>query len=192
MWNLERFLVCFIDFVSKDFLQKTLSNYPTVFEYEYIKLCRLKMGLSIEEGEDYKLFIDGIKMLDQLSIDYTFFWRQLSNYNPQDKDSLKPIWDYYGNREELIQWLDQYSSRLSLENRSFVDRSTAMKKNNPKYILRNYIAQEVINDVEEGRSEKLKEWLEVLYHPFDEHPDFESYSRPTPPDLKEFIVSCSS
>ncbi len=192
MWNLERFLVCFIDFVSKDFLQKTLSTYPVIFENEYIRLCRQKMGLSIEGQDDYKLFIDGIKMLDYLSIDFTFFWRQLSNYHHHDKDSLNPIWDYYGHREELIQWLDNYSLRLSLESRSDAERSQEMKKNNPKYILRNYIAQEIINDVEQGRSEKLKEWLDILYHPFDEHPDFESYSKPTPPDLKQFIVSCSS
>jgi uncharacterized protein YdiU (UPF0061 family) len=192
MWNLERFLVCFIELVSKDFLQRTLSSYPVIFEKEYTSLCRKKLGLMKEEADDFKLFISALKMLDQLSIDYTFFWRELSNFRPGDRESLNGIWNYYGNRQELIDWLGDYSSRLTLESISSEDRSIQMKNNNPKFILRNYIAQEIIDDVEKGSSEKLQNWLEVLYRPFDEHVNFDSYSKPTPPELKNFVVSCSS
>jgi uncharacterized protein YdiU (UPF0061 family) len=192
MWNLERFLVCFIDLVSKDFLQKTLSSYPAIFEKEYTRLCRKKLGLIKEEADDFKLFISALKMLDQLSIDYTFFWRELSNFRAGDRESLNRIWNYYGNRQELIDWLNDYSNRLKLESISSEERSIQMKKNNPKFILRNYIAQEIIDDVEKGSSEKLQNWLEVLYNPFDEHENFDSYSKPTPSELKNFVVSCSS
>ena len=67
-----------------------------------------------------------------------------------------------------------------------------MKMNNPKYVLKNYIAQEVIKDVEAGNSGKLQEWLKVLYRPFDEHPTFEKYAQPTPSEFKNIEVSCSS
>jgi uncharacterized protein YdiU (UPF0061 family) len=192
MWNLERFLVCFIDLVSKDFLQRTLSSYPVIFENEYTSLCRKKLGLFTEEKDDFKLFMSALKMLNQLSIDYTFFWRELSNFRPENRESLNGIWIYYGNREELIDWLSDYSSRLKLESISDHERSIRMKKNNPKFILRNYIAQEIIDDVEKGSSDKLQQWLEVFYRPFDEHEHLESYSKPTPPELKNFVVSCSS
>ena len=67
-----------------------------------------------------------------------------------------------------------------------------MKSVNPKYVLRNYIAQEVIEEVEKRGNEKLKNWLKVLYAPFAEHPEYESYSKPTPTEKKNYIVSCSS
>ena len=67
-----------------------------------------------------------------------------------------------------------------------------MKSVNPKYVLKNYIAQEIIEEVEAGSSKKLGEWLKILYAPFDEHEEFHKYSRPTPPEHKNYEVSCSS
>ena len=71
-------------------------------------------------------------------------------------------------------------------------RQMEMKSLNPKYVLRNYNAQEIIEEVEKGGNEKLKNWLEILYSPFAEHSQFESYSRPTSTEKKNYSVSCSS
>lgn len=190
MWNLERLFVCFLKEVPREELEAILNEYPALFEKEYIKAARLKLGLQEEEADDFKLFIDIMQTLSFLSIDYTFFWRQLSGYT--DYESFSEIWNYYGHREELRNWLKLYDSRLSRERRNATERHAQMKKHNPKYVLKNYIAQEVIEDVEKGNSDKLKDWLNVLYDPFEEHPDFERYSRPTPPEHKDYEVSCSS
>lgn len=192
MWNLERFLVCFINLVPKDSLQNILSQYPVLFEKEYQLLCRKKMGLIKVEKDDFNLFIHALKMLDNLSLDYTYFWRELSKFKTDDWNSLDRIWSYYGQREEIKHWLNLYSHRLKNEEIPQFEREVLMKGNNPKYILRNYIAQEIIEDVERGSSKKLNDWLQVFYRPFDEHPEFEEYSKPTPPHLKNFTVSCSS
>lgn len=192
MWNLERILVCFMNIVPQETLEKILNEYPEHFEKEYLRLSRLKMGLITEEEDDYKLLVQALQMLSKLSIDYTFFWRQLTEYKTSRKESLKEIWDYYGRRDEVEEWLDLYSERLKRENSNDEERSLRMKKNNPKYVLKNYIAQEVIEDVEKGNSAKLEQWLNVLYSPFAEHPDFDKYSRPTPPEHKDYEVSCSS
>lgn len=192
MWNLERFMVCFMNLIQKEKLQETLNEYPDYFQEEYLRLSRLKMGLITVEEEDYKLMVEILQVLSHLSIDYTFFWRKLCDYKIGKKESFQDIWDYYGHREELITWLDKYSARLQREHSEDEARKERMKKNNPKYVLKNYIAQEVIQDVEEGRSEKLNQWLHILYHPFDEHAEFDSYARPTPPEKKNIVVSCSS
>ena len=71
-------------------------------------------------------------------------------------------------------------------------RQMEMKSVNPKYVLRNYIAQEIIEEVEKRGNEKLKNCLGILYSPFVEHPEYESYSRPTPTEKKNYSVSCSS
>lgn len=192
MWNLERFLVCFVHEVPREKLQEILNAYPDDFEKEYLRLSRIKMGLATEENEDFELLIGALNMLSTLSIDYTFFWRQLCQFRVGDHTSIKPLFDYYGNRQELIEWLAKYSERLKRENSADLGRQQKMKKVNPKFILKNYIAQEVIEDVEKGNSEKLSAWLDVLYSPFDEHPPFEKYSLPTPYEHKHYEVSCSS
>ena len=68
-----------------------------------------------------------------------------------------------------------------------------MRRSNPKFILRNYIAQEVIEDVESGGDHLLKKWINVFKTPFDEHEEIDlSYAKETPDDKKNIIVSCSS
>jgi uncharacterized protein YdiU (UPF0061 family) len=190
LWNLERLFVTFLNHVKRDDLEKILGEYPRAFEHEYQRLGRLKLGLSLEETDDFSLFVEILKILSELSIDYTFFWRKLSDYS--GPDSFQEIWDYYGYREELRLWLAKYEARLAREKISRPERQRRMKAHNPKYVLKNYIAQEVIEDVEKGSSEKLNQWLNILYSPFEEHPDFEIYSLPTPPELKHIVVSCSS
>ena len=192
MWNLERFLVCFLKKVSRDKLQELLNQYPQHFEAEYLRISRLKFGLIKAEEKDYELLVELLNALSFLSIDYTYFFRKLCDYKAGNEASLQEIWGYYGHREEIKAWLKRYDERLKLEERSDVDRSLAMKKVNPKFVLKNYIAQEIIEEVEAGKSEKLEQWLDILYRPFDEHPEMEQYSRPTPPDKKNFEVSCSS
>lgn len=183
MWNLERLLVCFMNLVPREKLEEILNSYPETFESEYIRLSRIKMGLQKEEADDYKLLVEGLQMLSKLNIDYTYFWRQLAY-------DLKGVYEYYGQRAELIEWHEKYKNRLKSEDTTTLKER--LLKANPKYVLKNYIAQEVIEDVEEGRDGKLKAMLEVFYSPFAEHTDFEKYSLPTPPEHKDYEVSCSS
>ena len=192
MWNLERLFVCFLNHLPREKLEEILEKYPKYFEEEYLRLSRLKLGLKTQEEGDYKLLLNALRMLSTLSIDYTFFWRELCDYQTGNPESLKKLFEYYGQRQELLEWLGEYQARLQRENSEDQVRSLEMKKNNPKYILRNYIAQVVIEDVEKGSSKKLEDWLKILYQPFDEHPDFEDYAGPTPAQHKNYSVSCSS
>lgn len=189
LWNLERLLVCFLNHVPKEKLETILRSYGPRFEEEYFNLFQAKLGLKLKDASDRSLIMDLMNMLGKLNLDFSYFFRQLSFYEVGKKDSLKSLFSYYGNRDELISWLSRYDARLSLESG---DRKEGMLKTNPKYVLRNYIAQEIIDDVEADQSEKLISWLKVFESPFDEHPDFEAYALPTPPHLKNMEVSCSS
>lgn len=192
MWNLERLLVCFLNKLPKEKLEEILNHYPSAFESEYLKIGRGKLGLQKEEGEDHILFSQLIRIMSTYSLDYTFLFRQLSHYQRGQESSLKEVWDYYGNREELKQWLKIYDERLKREEISDKDRQERMRRINPKYVLKNYIAQEVIAEVEKGESKKLSEWLKILSSPYEEHPSADHYGRPTPSEFKHFEVSCSS
>lgn len=192
MWNLERLLVCFMDEVPKARLEEILNTFVPVFEKEYGRLCRQKLGLEVEVESDYPLFIDLLKHMHTLNIDFTFFFRTLADYKRGHSESLKAFWDYYGQRQEIISWLTKYDERLTLEALNDGERSANMKKSNPKYVLKNYIAQEIIQDVEQGGTQMLKDWMNVFYHPFDEHEAFAKYALPTPAEYKHIEVSCSS
>jgi len=192
IWNLEKLLLCFSDHLPKETLNKLLNTFSELFHTHYQKFCDRKFGLNTEESEDYHLFGSLLQTLSNFAIDYTFFFRQLSNYKINQVDSLSELWNYYEKSEELIGWLSLYDQRLKRELSDDIKRSVEMKSVNPKYVLRSYIAQEIIDEVETGGNKKLKNWLEILYSPFAEHPEYESYSRPTPTEKKNYIVSCSS
>jgi uncharacterized protein YdiU (UPF0061 family) len=191
-WNLDKLLICFSDHLPKETLSNLLDTFSVLFHTHYQKLCQRKIGLMTLETEDPNLFGFLLQTLSKLSIDFTFFFRQLSNYKVNRIDSLSELWNYYEKSEELIKWLALYDLRLKKEVSDDSIRSAKMKSVNPKYVLRNYIAQEIIEDVEKGESGKLKNWLEILYSPFAEHPEYESYSKPTPTAKKNFSISCSS
>lgn len=185
-WNLERLLVCFMDWVPRERLIEILNSFSSIFEKEYLEIARKKMGLYKSEAADFSLFIELLKTLDLLAIDYTFFFRVLSS------GDLTPIWDYYGKRAQLLEWYKGYLRRLEREEITADERIRFMKKNNPKYVLKNYIAQEIIEDVKQGENIKLTKWINILENPFDEHPEFERYAQATPPEFKNHEVSCSS
>ncbi|MBC7721702.1 MAG: YdiU family protein, partial [Pedobacter sp.] len=191
-WNLEKLLVCFSDHLPNESLINLLNTFSELFHSHCQKLCQRKLGLTTHESEDYQLFNSLLQTLSDLAIDYTFFFRQLCNYKINQVNSLSELWNYYKKSEELTVWLSLYDQRLKRELSVDIKRQTEMKSVNPKYILRNYIAQEIIDEVEKGGNEKLKNWLEILYSPFAEHLEYESYSKPTPTEKRNYSVSCSS
>lgn len=184
-WNLSRLLVCFLDEVPQEDLQKLLDSYPQIFQERLTEVGRRKLGLESVEPADHQLFLELLQVMSQLNLDFTFTFRSLSG-------ELSPLREYYGKRPEFEGWLEKYAERLKKETTSEAERRKSMKLVNPKFVLRNYIAQEVIDGVEAGSNELLKRWLNVFSSPFDEHSELNAYSLPTPYEKKNMIVSCSS
>ena len=71
-------------------------------------------------------------------------------------------------------------------------RSRAMNSVNPKYILRNHLAQIAIERAQQYDFSEVQKLLELLSNPFDEHIEFEEYAIPPPANLEKVEVSCSS
>ncbi len=184
VWNLERFLACFRDLVPVEQLTSILDAYFFDFKAETERRIRLKLGFETARDTDSGLFLDLLRILHDQRIDYTWFFRNLARTDWIINPSVRG--------EALQAWLKRYQERLVLEGRNDADRSRAMIQNNPKYILRNYIAQEVIEAVSRGSERELLDWIRVLERPHDEHPGFERYAGPTPDSLKDFEISCSS
>ncbi|MDQ3750639.1 MAG: protein adenylyltransferase SelO family protein, partial [Acidobacteriota bacterium] len=90
------------------------------------------------------------------------------------------------------QWAKVYSARLTKENSDCTQRRVSMLLVNPKFILRNHIAQTAIEKAQAGDYTEVNTLLEVLQKPFDEQPTMERFAEPPPEGTERIAVSCSS
>ncbi len=213
LWNLERLFMCFSEVVEITVLQEILEKYETRFQKTWLELFRKKLGLtSVAEKtdeEDGTLVAQLMTAMHNENLDYTYVFRSLCSYEMHHNSEAGGEQTGYENlptilhSQSLKSWCEKYDQRLSLEAVVCSARQAAMKLVNTKYILRNYIAQEIIEDVELNststnqsskilQSDKINQWLKILSDPFAEHEAYESYALPTPENKKSFAVSCSS
>lgn len=105
-------------------------------------------------------------------------------------------------RAQLATWLNEYQQRVSFElidseikggnKHSDQARQHLMLASNPKFILRNYLAQLAIQEAEQGDYSRIESLMEVLASPFDEHPKHQSMAKLPPEWGKTLTISCSS
>ena len=100
--------------------------------------------------------------------------------------------NYFVDREAIDQWFSDYILRLKSENSDDDTRQIEMNLVNPKYILRNHLAQIAIEKAIQHDFSEIKRLHELLSKPYDEQVEFEAYAMPPPPDLERVEVSCSS
>jgi uncharacterized protein YdiU (UPF0061 family) len=175
--------------MDEDTLRRSMRHYETTYNGRFLQNMRDKLGLAREDESDLPLIMDTFSMLHEHHVDYTRFFRGLSNLHGL---GTAPIRDLFVDRSVADEWLQRYQERLQKETRAHDEREFDMRKVNPKYILRNYLAQQVIQEAQNGDYEPLKELLTVLQKPFDEQPKFEGYAA-LPPDWgKHLNISCSS
>lgn len=175
--------------LEEDDLRRGMREYETVYNETFISLMRRKLGLSATDDNDLSLVMDTYSMLHEHSIDYTRFFRGLSTLATKGPG---PVRDLFTDRSVADNWLERYDQRLEQETQTAQEREATMCRINPKYILRNYLAQNVIEAAQVGDDRPLTELLKVLRHPYDEQPEFEAYAALPPTWGKEMDISCSS
>jgi uncharacterized protein YdiU (UPF0061 family) len=197
-WNcyaLGQALMPLIDDV--DEAQEALGVYQEEFATAIDALLRAKLGLATAVEED-RLLIDAMFSLMQANhVDFTQFFRQLGNLRVDVaandvSESDAPVRDLFIDLPAFDAWALQYRARLRQESRTDAERKIAMDKVNPKYVLRNYLAQVAIEKAQNKDYSEVATLLTVLSRPFDEQPEYERYAA-LPPDWASHLeVSCSS
>jgi len=122
-------------------------------------------------------------------MDYSIFFRLLIKLTP---DNSHIVLDEVIDRKRMSQWLAQYQQAREQENANWQQISLQTQQVNPKYILRNYLAHEVIVAAEQGDYLPFRRLLSVLNAPFDEHVENEQLALRAPDWGKSLEVSCSS
>lgn len=190
MWNLNALAQTFTPLVPQQTLIAMLREYETALLDHYHSLMYAKLGIINPQPDDQKLITDLIGLLSANHPDYSIFFRRLSHDDPDQ--SMAPIADLFIDRESARGWLERYRARIQQQPLESHVRHQTMLAHNPKYILRNYLAQNAITKAEEGDFSEVEKLRLLLTQPFAEQPEHEKYAD-FPPDWgKSLEISCSS
>ena len=180
-------------------LEAVLEAYKTDFEIQSLEMMKSKLGLFTHDYKD-QLLIEALENTLLLTeTDMTIFFRNLSNYKKGDPNhGLEIIKDafYVPNdvsdsiAQQWRDWFQRYDFRLEKESLSDQQRQLKMNLVNPKYVLRNYMAQLAIDDANKGDYNMIDELYQLLKHPYDEQPNSEKWFAKRP-DWARYKVGCS-
>ena len=204
-WNLYQLGSALVALLGEtETLQAALDGFLKKVEADSNSMIAAKLGLeSLDSEADQSLKQDLFAMLTLTETDMTIFYRKLANV-PADADSVddesllalvKDAYYFPGQvagtiKQKILDWLRRYQARLSQESVSDAERAAKMNGVNPKYVLRNYLAQLAIDKSETGDHSMVVELLELLRRPYDEQPEFEHYAAKRP-DWARSRVGCS-
>lgn len=194
-------------------LEAALGQYVETFQQEYRAMMAAKLGLrAFEAAADVEMFNELLTILQLVETDMTIFYRRLARWpiaestaaETSGEDRLAPLLDAYYDpaaltaevRDRLNNWLDQYALRVRRDGTNDAERAERMNAVNPKYVLRNYLAQLAIDKAESGDYTLVNELLELLRRPYDEQPEQESFAAKRPDWARQragcSMLSCSS
>ena len=153
---------------------------------------RAKLGLELAEDGDKALLDDLLGLMAGERVDHTIAFRALAAFDRGSGATPSAFRDHFIARPEADAWGARYLSRIESETRSDADRRAAMNRANPKFVLRNHLAQRAIDQAIAGDFGEVRALHEVLRRPYDEQPGQAAYAA-LPPDWARHIeVSCSS
>ncbi|QMU65666.1 MAG: YdiU family protein [Flavobacteriaceae bacterium] len=184
-------------------LEDILEWYKANFEKQSLEMMRSKLGLYTKEENDAKLIKKLETILQLTETDMTLFFRNLSKVKKEKTTRINLIADAFYEDSisgELTQkwetWLKTYQERLQKEIVNDSERQLKMNTVNPKYVLRNYMAQLAIDEAEKGAYTLIDELFQLLKHPYDEQPSAEKWYAKRPEWARTKIgcsmLSCSS
>ncbi len=210
LWNLVQLanaLYPLIDEVPP--LQEALDTYHQAFDEAWQQTMADKLGLSRFDPATDKDLVDDLHGVLQLTeTDMTIFYRRLADpqltVEASDETLLAVVTDAYylpesvsaETRAQTLAWLRGYLARVAQDEGADSERRATMNRTNPKYVLRNYLAQLAIDQAEQGDNTLVHELLDLLRNPYAEQPDLERYAAKRPDWARQragcSMLSCSS
>ena len=212
-WNLMQLANAIHPLVEdEEAFKQALNIYAENFNQGWQSMMAEKLGFKTLKPETDKDLIETLMgLLIEYEVDMTIFYRKLALLDISqsideltDEQLIEPLidaWYWFDSvREEYLSrfadWLKKYLLRLQSENIKQEEKIKQMNAVNPKYVLRNYLAQLAIEKAEQGDFSMVNELLEVMRHPYDEQPEKEEYAVKRPDWARNkpgcSILSCSS
>ncbi|WP_431165667.1 protein adenylyltransferase SelO [Tenacibaculum halocynthiae] len=207
LWNLFKLANALYPLIEEaEPLQQILDGYNSLFKEQYETMMKSKLGL-IQNNDTDSEFIGRLEeTLHLIETDMTIFFRNLSKITKEDTISIaiEKIAEAFYNplelKDEIKQhwetWLTQYIDRLQQETQTNEQRKQHMDGVNPKYVLRNYMAQLAIDDANKGDYNLIEEFYQLLKQPYSEQPQYHKWFAKRPEWARNKVgcsmLSCSS
>lgn len=193
LWNLQCLAQALLPHISKEEAIDALQAYQPAYEAAYLALMRQKLGLQEARDDDALLITDLLRLMQANALDYTHFFRALGALDSALTARNKGLRDQCMDREAFDAWAVQYCQRLQAEQSDDRARKARMDRVNPKFILRNHLAETATRKaVDERDYSEIDRLLKLLQSPFDEQPEMEAYAALPPDWASQLTVSCSS
>ncbi len=193
LWNCSRLAQALTPLIDAEKCNTALAKYEGAYLEAHASQMRAKLGLAQAMDGDDTLAADLLALLAEHGTDFTVFFRALATFDTTPGDSNNLLRDMMVNRPAFDAWAARYAARLASESSVNENRRARMNRVNPKYVLRNHLAQVAIEQAEKHRDfSEIDRLLQLLQRPFDEQPEHEAYAAPPPDWARGIEVSCSS
>ncbi|KQX99465.1 hypothetical protein ASD22_04190 [Rhodanobacter sp. Root480] len=202
-WNLSRLAGALAPlFSGVEPLQAGLDRYAAAYAAADRANIAAKLGLVECRDEDVALMQSLHTLMARAEVDMTLWFRGLSDIDP-DAPTLAPMDDAFYDASKrrdaepaLDEWLKRYVERLATDPQTVAQRRERMRTANPRYVLRNYLVQNVIDRAQAGDASGIQELLDVMRRPYDDQPGREAFAQKRPDWARHkagcSMLSCSS
>jgi len=185
LWNCSALGHALSSLISEESQGEVLQTYEAIFQDTLAELYRKKLGLDQAQPEDANLIQGLLDIMESEKLDYTNTFRNLTQALAK-KNSPEL------NSEISKSWIVSFLERHAKETLSKDKRLQLMNRVNPKFILRNYMAQEAIEAAEVNDFSKLETLMIVMTQPFEELIEHQKFANKSPMWAKDLEISCSS
>ena len=207
-WNLVRLAEAVAPlFESREPLQAALARYAALFNAEYPAMLAAKLGFAEPSDATREMGQELLALLYEAEVDYTLFFRALGEIErvPPDDDAaaVALLGDVFydearqaAHQAALAAWLRRWHAAVASGGEPFAARRARMHAVNPRYVLRNYLAQQAIEQAEAGDPSLVHTLLDVMRRPYDDQPEHAGFAARRPEWARNragcSMLSCSS
>ena len=208
LWNLMQLANALYPLVGDiPALESILKSFQQSYPKKYFDMMGKKLGFITQGESDVKLIQELEQVLQLSETDMTIFFRNLAEVNTfgsNEIDALNVIEEAFYKPEEVtneiqkswLTWLYKYMERCTEMDATPAVRAQRMNAVNPKYVLRNYMAQLAIDKADEGDYSLINELCQMLKKPYDEQPEYQQWFAKRPEWARHKVgcsmLSCSS
>ena len=198
-WNCSRLLQAVLPLLSENqqeaaaIVTDIYERYAPAYSREALRRWTDKLGLHEVRAGDAELVSRLLTILHRSKSDFTHTFRHLSQVRADTDTPAAGVREDIAELQAFDAWVADYRMRLHAEqNTDDAERAARMNRVNPKYVLRNHLAQAAIERAMEGDDNEVATLMRLLSRPYDEQPGMERYAAAPPDELRHLEISCSS
>ena len=195
-WNTARFAETLLPLLDEDSTKaieiatQEIEAFNDIYQTQWLGKVTSKLGLSSVEKGDLELANNLFEILEGQNVDYTQFFRSLSQaVSGEIEDTGKQ----FDDPKKFNQWYKNWLKRFSSDSKRLDEKITSMNAINPIYIPRNHLVEEVIKAAEQNNDFKpFEKLLLVLASPYEKRTGLESYENPAPKEFGIYKTFCGT